>query len=154
MATTKEKEICYKETNEHISRVRFFISKIVKALLDRADVHDASKLQEPEFSLFAQNGSRLRDLKYGSPEYENSLKDLTVAIQHHYATNRHHPEHHKNGIEDMNLVDLVEMFVDWKAASERQNNGNIRLSIEKCCEKFNICPQLRKIFENSVDLLG
>lgn len=31
----------------------------------------------------------------------------------------------------MNLIDIVEMFCDWKAASERQLDGNLLKSIEK-----------------------
>ena len=54
----------------------------------------------------------------------------------------------------MNLFDLIEMLVDWKAASERHNNGNIRKSIEINGNRFNMSPQLIRIFENTVkDLL-
>ena len=65
------------------------------------------------------------------------------------ARNRHHPEHHKNGIDDMTLPDILEMFADWKASSERQNSGNILKSIEHNSGRFNINPQLVKIFENT-----
>ena len=65
----------------------------------------------------------------------------------------HHPECHKNGINDMNLLDLIEMFCDWKAASERHNDGNIRKSIEINGKRFNMSDQLVKIFENSVEIL-
>jgi len=44
---------------------------------------------------------------------------MKPALEHHYALYRHHPEHFQNGIDDMNLIDLVEMFADWKASSER-----------------------------------
>ena len=45
------------------------------------------------------------------------------AIDHHYANNRHHPEHWPNGINDMTLMDLIEMLADWKAATARNKNG-------------------------------
>jgi hypothetical protein len=53
----------------------------------------------------------------------------------------------------MNLIDLVEMLCDWKAASERHNDGNIRKSIEINASRFTISPQLVKILENTADLL-
>lgn len=56
-----------------------------------------------------------------------------------------------NGIEDMTLLDLVEMLCDWKAASERHDDGNIRKSIEVNAERFNMTPQLRRIFENTIN---
>lgn len=54
---------------------------------------------------------------------------------------------------DMNLLDVVEMLCDWKAASERHNDGNIRKSITINANRFNMSPQLVKILENTADLL-
>ena len=71
------------------------------------------------------------------------------ALAHHYANNRHHPEHHKNGVDDMTLIDVLEMLIDWKAASERHNDGNILKSIEKNADRFGLSPQLVKILENT-----
>lgn len=56
-------------------------------------------------------------------------------------------------INDMNLLDIVEMLCDWKAASERHNDGNIRKSIEINANRFGLSPQLVKILENTADLL-
>ena len=53
----------------------------------------------------------------------------------------------------MNLVDIVEMFADWKASSERQNNGNLLISIDKNAERYNIDDQLKKIFINTAKML-
>ena len=50
----------------------------------------------------------------------------------------------------MTLVDLIEMLADWKAATERNKDGNIRKSIEINSGKYNMSPQLRTIFENTV----
>jgi hypothetical protein len=73
------------------------------------------------------------------------------AREHHYSKNRHHPEFHKEGIDGMDLFDLIEMLVDWKAATERNKNGNIRKSIDINTERFKISPQLKKILENTVN---
>jgi len=87
---------------------------------------------------------------YGSSEYKQLLVEVKPAIDHHYSKNRHHPEHWPNGVEDMTLVDLIEMLADWKAATERNKDGNIRKSIEINSGKYNMSPQLRTIFENTV----
>lgn len=50
-------------------------------------------------------------------------------------------------------MDLVEMICDWKAASERHNDGNIRKSIEHNAERFGMSPQLTRIFENTADVM-
>lgn len=49
----------------------------------------------------------------------------------------------------MNLIDIVEMFCDWKAATLRQNNGNLLKSIEINAERFNCDEQLKQIFINT-----
>ena len=70
-------------------------------------------------------------------------------LDHHYKNNRHHPEYHKNGIDDMNLIDLVEMFCDWLAATKRHADGDIMKSIKHNKDRFKMNEQLVKIFENT-----
>lgn len=55
------------------------------------------------------------------------------------------------GISGMDLFDVVEMFFDWKAASERMETGDIRKSIEFNRDRFLMDPQLVRIFNNTVD---
>lgn len=137
----------------HIHRVAELLHQCIKELLDRASNHDKSKLESPELEYFTKFTERLSSLTYGSDEYKQALRDLKPALDHHYANNSHHPEFYKNGINDMNLLDLIEMLCDWKAASERHNDGNIRKSIEINGNRFGMSPQLVKIFENTVDML-
>lgn len=147
---TLEEKACNYDTFRHIERVRNLLNLCVKEILDRAEKHDQSKLQSPEVELFTEYTPRLASSTFGSEEYNNCKKEMKVALDHHYANNRHHPEHFKNGIDDMSLFDLLEMLVDWKAASERHNDGNIRKSIEINGNRFNMSPQLITIFENTV----
>ena len=154
MSLTQEEKATNNDTFRHIERVRNLLNMMIKELLNRGELHDQSKLEEPEVALFTEYTPKLAECTYGSPEYNQFKKDMKPALDHHYANNRHHPEHHKNGINDMNLLDLVEMLCDWKAASERHNDGNIRKSIEINGERFEMSPQLIKVFENSVDLLS
>lgn len=140
------------KTALHIMDVARNLNFFARAILDRADIHDKSKLEEPEAKSFAEVTSILSGLTYGSKEYEESRAKLGPALQHHYANNRHHPEHFKNGINDMNLVDLVEMFCDWLASSKRHNDGNIRKSIEVNSKRFSMGTELTDIFERTADL--
>lgn len=146
--TDEELIACY-HTMRHIERVRNLTNVVVKDLLDRAEKHDQSKLVPPEVELFTKFTPMLAALSFGTPEYEECKKRLGPALEHHYANNSHHPEHYKDGINDMTLMDLIEMFVDWKASSERQNNGNILKSITSNGKRFNMSEQLIRIFENT-----
>jgi len=138
------------EAMKHIHRVRELIFQMIRELDDRARNHDLSKLESPEKEIFGEYTPELSKVEYGSSEYKALLEKVKPAIEHHYANNRHHTEYHKNGVNDMTLVDLVEMLVDWKAATERLKNGNIRKSIEINAERYGISEQLTKIFENTV----
>ena len=50
----------------------------------------------------------------------------------------------------MTLLDIVELLCDWRAATERNKNGNIRMSIEKNTVRYKISPQLAQIMQNTV----
>ncbi len=150
---TLEEQATNFDTSKHIRRVQELIHFFVKDLLDRADKHDKSKLESPEVEYFTEYTEKLCKMTYGTQEYKDSLQDMKPALDHHYAHNRHHPQHFKNGVNDMNILDILEMFCDWKASSERHNDGNIRKSIEHNGTRFEMSPQLVKIFENTADLL-
>lgn len=151
---TEEEQAVNFETMRHIEMVRNLLNNVIVELLERGKKHDQSKLASPEVELFTEYTEKLADSTFGSQEYEDLKTAIAPALEHHYANNRHHPEHHKHGVNDMNLIDLVEMLCDWKAASTRHNDGNIRKSIEINGTRFQMSPQLIQIFENSVDLVG
>lgn len=139
-------------TLEHKMTVIKYMNLIIHELLTRAEEHDNLKLQDQEKELFDVYTPKLADTEYGSEEYKEQLAGLKPALDHHYARYRHHPEHFKNGVKDMNLIDLIEMLCDWKAASFRQMNGNILTSIHNNAERFGYSEELSQIFVNSVDL--
>lgn len=138
------------DTIKHIHAVRELLYKMIDNLDERARLHDQSKFESPEQEIFGEHFEKLASTEYGTPEYDALLEKVKPAITHHYANNRHHPEHWTNGIDDMTLLDLVEMLCDWKAATLRNKNGNIQKSIEKNAERFKFTPQLRQVFENTV----
>lgn len=145
------------ETEEHIRHLNDGIKLISSEILSRGPVHDASKLEPPEIEYFDKYTPLLKTLKYGTQEYTDSLAALKPALDHHYANNRHHPEFHaedaqRQGTDQvscMNLVDIIEMFCDWNAASKRTKDGDFGKSIEISCERFKISDQLRQIFRNT-----
>jgi hypothetical protein len=55
----------------------------------------------------------------------------------------------KSSVNNMTLLDVIEMLVDWKASSERHHDGNILKSIEINATRFGMSPQLVHIFENT-----
>lgn len=143
---------CQVETIKHIENVRKFIRIFTGKLTKRGVDHDAKKLESPEVEIFTEYTPRLATVEYGSEEYKDCLKHMDVALQHHYASYRHHPEHFEHGIDDMNLVDIVEMLCDWKAASLRHNDGNLLKSIELNAKRFGYDDQLKHIFLNTAKL--
>ncbi len=143
---------CQVETIKHIEKVREVIRVFVSKLITRAIDHDKLKLESPEVEIFAEYTPKLADTTYGSEEYMQFLEEMKPALQHHYANYRHHPEHFEKGINDMNLVDLVEMFCDWKASSMRHNDGNLLKSIDVNATRFNMASQLKQIFINTAKM--
>jgi hypothetical protein len=141
------------DTREHISNVQKILQHLNRELSLRGIAHDRSKLEPPEAEFFKKYTPLLEDVTYGSPEYEQFLEEMEPGLDHHYEHNRHHPEHFENGLAGMNLIDLVEMLADWKAASMRHEDGDLVASIEKNAERFEIDPQLVQIFKNTILVL-
>jgi hypothetical protein len=140
------------ETQKHIETVRKYLRMFAVELLKRGEQHDATKLGDEERPTFAEYTSKLKGMTYGSDEYKKCLEEMSPALTHHYAKNRHHPEHFANGINGMTLIDLIEMFCDWFSSSERHADGNILKSIEKNQERFEMSDQLTKILNNTAEM--
>jgi hypothetical protein len=175
-------EQCKKDTMDHINQVREFMMIVVNGLTQRALVHDQSKLKSPELEIFVEYTPKLKNSTYGSEEYKGFLQGMGEALKHHYAHNSHHPEHFKkhvciicfkeykqeppnrcetcmNGtfteesdIQQMNLLDIVEMFCDWKAATMRHADGDIYKSIDFNKTRFRYSDDLAAIFRNTAKL--
>lgn len=142
------------DTMKHIARVRELVGAVVHNLQERANTHDLSKLEEPEKSVFDICTPKLRELTYGSDEYVAQLKELGKGLAHHYKSNAHHPEHYPDGVYGMSLLDIVEMFCDWKAATERHADGDLGKSININKDRFKYNDLLERIFENTKKEMG
>jgi hypothetical protein len=141
------------DTLRHIARVGELLDEFASELSHRGKIHDQSKLGPIEKPALDALTPELRPHAYGTDEYKVTLARYQSAIAHHHAVNSHHPEHYADGVSGMNLFDLVEMFCDWRAASERTRDGSLAQSIAINVEKFEIQPQLAAILRNTADLL-
>jgi hypothetical protein len=142
------------DTYAHIARVQHFVLSCAHALMARAEVHDASKLVDPELATFNEYTPKLRETTYGSDDYKRYLAEMGKALEHHYAENSHHPEHFEDGIQGMTLLDVVEMLCDWIAACERHPDGDIDRSISQNRERFGYGDDLERILRNTVEVLS
>lgn len=143
-----------RSTAAHIRRVGELLVAQANDLCQRAVIHDASKWSQEEWPAFEEATPKLAGMTYGSDEYKAALASIQPALKHHYAANSHHPEFHPDGIDGMTLADLMEMLCDWKAATERHNDGSIAKSLEHNKGRFGIEPQLLRILENTARANG
>lgn len=142
------------DTREHIAEVQSNLEQMITELSVRAGRHDASKLREPEKSAFDEYTPKLRNSTYGSDEYKSFLAGMGEALQHHYEVNDHHPEHFTFGIHEMDLLQLCEMLADWKAATLRHADGDLRRSIEQNAERFGYGQELGALLLRTAERLG
>jgi hypothetical protein len=126
----------YFETTKHKLWVAWYILRTCAALLRRAIRHDLSKYSRAESKHFAMTIGKLKGLEYGSDEYKAALKLLGPALDHHYANNRHHPEHWNFGFNCLSLIDTIEMLCDWRAAVRRHASGDFARSLKINKERF------------------
>lgn len=142
------------DTVKHIHRVSKLMRIAGKNIENKENLHDKTKLSDPEKSIFDEFTPKLKHSTYGSDEYNSFLKSMKSALDHHYENNRHHPEHFgDNGVTGMNLMDLIEMVCDWKAATERHNDGDVFKSLEINQKRFNYSNELKAILKNTIEFI-
>ena len=138
-----------KSTQAHRRIVAKLIFRFIWLLLKRALSHDRSKLSTEEKPGFDKYNSTLAETTYGSEQYKRNLAGLGETLETHYRRNRHHPEFYHHGVKDMDLVDIVEMFCDWTAATKRHNDGDIFRSITLNEKRFGIGETMSSVFRNT-----
>lgn len=134
---------------KHIENIKKVAKPVLDDLNSRIENHDQSKLEEPERSCYDEMIPQLKTAKYGTKEYYNIRAAMfNRGLKHHYKENRHHPEHFKNGIREMNLVDMLEMMCDWYAASMTSDTG-FETGFEQNCDRFKIDGSLKEVLWNT-----
>jgi hypothetical protein len=130
--------------------------KFSGALLVRALKHDLSKFSYKETKLFARSPFIFKNVKYGSDEYKALLKKIKPALEEHYSHNRHHPEyfmrhHHEDR---MNILDTIEMVIDWKAASRRHNDDDVVKSVGVNQKRFGFDEREYHMYLDIAETIG
>jgi hypothetical protein len=128
----KEKYNSEADTLKHQRRVFQLMQTAVTELLKKGAYHDNSKLNEPEKSIFDEWTPKLADSTYGTQEYDDMKKEMQVALDHHYANNRHHPEYRMfheewKEIEDTNGIYEISNYGQVRTLSRtviRNTQGN------------------------------
>jgi len=136
---------------EHKRLVGENMRRVATAWFQRAVEHDNSKFGDGEFAEYARQQPMYSKARYGTPEYEACMQAIKPAIEHHYQANSHHPEHFPNGVNDMNLLDVLEMVCDWMAAAKRVPGDTLKLDAMR--QRFNIDEQLFSIIQHTVEYL-
>ena len=136
------------DTHDHVLKVGNLLATVCNELMKRAVTHDKSKYRECELDghLAAHKDHVIAGRpKFGSSEREKIREKHKTVFCLHHKNNPHHPEHHKNGINDMNLIDVLEMLCDWCARSK-----DIDFTFEENSGTYSISPQLLQILKNTV----
>lgn len=151
------------DTLLHKEKVKNYMKMAGNELIHRGIVHDNTKLETPEKEIFDEYTPKLKESTYGSEEYKKFLKEMKVALDHHYEYNDHHPEYFDirykerstgkpffKGLSGMNLFQLTEMIIDWYAASQRHEDGDIFESIEMNQERFGYTDEVKSLLNNTI----
>lgn len=140
-------------TKEYIEKHKLNVSKriqrFISLLQSRSINHDNSKLMEPEYSLWCAMDQEPR-YKYGTPEYEDKLRRFRKVFELHYKANRHHPEHHLNGVNDMNLIDLIEMLCDFISYKDNITYTEASTMLDKQADRFGFSEEIRTLLMNTL----
>jgi hypothetical protein len=127
------------------------MAKLSQEVIKRGYDHDLTKLEPEELPHYVATIDEFDKHPFGTEGYKKAKESLGPSVQHHYKHNRHHPEHFPDGVDGMNLIDLLEMVCDWKAATQNhpENVGDMQKSIQWAEEKYKISPQLANILYNT-----
>lgn len=87
---------------------------------------------------------------YGSAEYIDKIRRWKKVFDHHYKCNRHHPEHFLNGINDMNLVDMIEMLCDWVGYKNIMSIREAIKVVDTQMDRYGFSNDLRDIMKNTL----
>ena len=137
----------------HRAQVRLNLHALMQEIERRALGHDLSKLSTKELNGFIRINRTAREHPYGSEEYRASMdaeKGEGGCITLHFSKNSHHPEFHESNA-SMGFLDIIEMVMDWKAASDTYGNMTLRGSLPHHRERFNFSDEQWWLIGSVVD---
>ena len=139
----------------HRETVAEFLHNLSDYFRARAREHDQSKLMFDEFEGFARINRVARNHAYGTKEYEESMaseKEPGGAIHLHFSRNAHHPEFHDSP-KDMGLLDLMELVIDWKAATLTYGTNTLAESMPVQRKRFDFDPWQWRVIDEMVAIV-
>ena len=108
------------------------LSTVARELISRGRTHDNSALGSPEIEVYHRFFLEYQKYKIGDPRKDEVFTQMAEAIGHHFQYNDHHPEHFENGINDMDLIRLMQFTADIMSWSEQEQ-----------IDIFEILPMIR-----------
>ncbi len=123
------------------------------------DHHYAANSHHPEHFAKRETTATGRMLRSAADEMESTAKDAIGsagqgeinALLDFAKFNRETADQLESSVNGMTLFDVIEMLMDWKAATERmKGGGDIRRSLEINTERFKLSPQLAGILGNTI----
>lgn len=144
-----EKEFLHSNIT-HRYYVGYFLSRVIEELTRRAVLHDVSKYSDSEFQGFIQSAYYVLG-PWGKENIPDEVrKRLRESMTKHHEANDHHPEHFQCGMEDMDLIQLLEMAIDWKSAMIRHGNFDIEENVRVGQTRFGYPDFFAKILVNTL----
>lgn len=160
-----KKEAFIKRFNLHTGLVKKYAGKIASAfpefsdVIDRAEVHDKSKLSEPELGAYIELQHFYDQKKKGiKVKYNPELNNI---IAHHVKTNSHHPEFHDINVtgkivnsknpanaENMPKLDMAEMCADLCAMSEELGGTPMKFYSDNINKRWKFTDEQQKFMLN------
>ena len=138
----------------HKQSVKVGIQRIIDELADRAEKHDDDKFETEVFDSFYNALDKFINTKFGERNWELAMDEIGDSLFKHYSASPHHAQHYENGINGTNLLDLIEMMVDWKSASNSYGDSSFEESLRVQKKRFGIDDQLYGILTNTAIKLG
>lgn len=135
----------------HKARVKKWATKFTHLLLARAELHDDSKLKEPELT-----GWRMMDsepwYRYGTPDYFDKVRRYHWLMELHWGQNRHHPEYWDLHPEwqDKDLLDICEMMIDWLSYKDVISVSEAIELVDKQTKRYNFSEELSDLMKNTL----
>lgn len=133
----------------HKAGVQKKLNILINELKKRAETHDNSKLVQPEYNGWVKMDKEIRH-PYGSKEYFEKMERYKWLFEEHYRVNRHHPEHWQGFFSEMDLLDLLEMIVDWVSYNENLTYDDAISLIEEQCKRFDFPELLKDLILNTL----
>ena len=115
--------------------------------------HYSHNRHHPEFFPSREESREIKShevMANHAANYNVVLPDDAYGYEHLIRYLQTKQSEYKSSINEMNLFDILEMFIDWTAATRRHADGNIHKSIEINAKRFSLSPQLVEIFKNTV----